>query len=120
MRSQTAAALMALAGGASAFTAPATTTRMVMSPPKGSSVEVPLDVAPGWRPDSWRTRKAYQMPEYGDESKLADAERILARQSPLVFAGEVRGLKPTLSLQRRAVKRPVLHTTQGSHQDDIT
>ncbi|KAG5186073.1 3-deoxy-7-phosphoheptulonate synthase [Tribonema minus] len=95
MKTETAAAVLALAASAGAFAPRALPHRMVMSPPK-ATIEVPLDVAPGWRPDSWRSRKAYQMPEYNDGEKLADAERILARQSPLVFAGECRDLHQEL------------------------
>lgn len=64
---------------------------MIMTPPQKvkTTIEVPQEVAPGWRPDSWRSRKAYQMPEYENQATLEDAERILAKQSPLVFAGEV-------------------------------
>jgi Class-II DAHP synthetase family len=98
MKVQVAAAALSFAGSASAWTAlPATAsrsrlvTRMVATPQKVAAPEAPpaVESASGWRPDSWRSRTAYQMPEYNDPAKLADAEGILARQSPLVFAGEV-------------------------------
>ncbi|CAM9173850.1 unnamed protein product [Phaeothamnion confervicola] len=52
--------------------------------------------AVGWTPSTWRSRKVNQMPIYDDIGKLEDAEQILARQSPLVFAGEVRALHKEL------------------------
>lgn len=54
----------------------------------------------GWSPSSWRSKKAQQMPKYEDPALLEEVEGILAKQAPLVFAGEVRcrsvvsGMKP--------------------------
>ena len=50
-----------------------------------------------WSPDSWRTKKALQMPHYEDDAKLQAAVAELRRCPPLVFAGEVRpcGRHPT-------------------------
>jgi Class-II DAHP synthetase family len=45
--------------------------------------------APGWSPDSWRTKKMYQMPEYKDPKALEAALVELRRCPPLIFAGEV-------------------------------
>ena len=50
-----------------------------------------------WTPDSWRKKPAEQMPDYGDAKALAEAEDILARSPPLVFAGEARDLKAQLA-----------------------
>ena len=50
-----------------------------------------------WRPDSWRTRPAQQLPEYPDAKALADVEAQLATFPPLVFAGEARNLKKALA-----------------------
>ena len=50
-----------------------------------------------WTPDSWREKPAEQMPDYGDAMALAEAEDILARSPPLVFAGEARDLKAQLA-----------------------
>lgn len=46
--------------------------------------------AGGWSPSSWRTRVARQMPKYDDPALVTEVEGILAKQAPLVFAGEVR------------------------------
>lgn len=46
--------------------------------------------AGGWSPSSWRTRIARQMPKYDDPDLVTEVEGILAKQAPLVFAGEVR------------------------------
>ena len=45
-----------------------------------------------WAPDSWRAKPAKQLPAYPDADALARAERELAAQPPLVFAGEARNL----------------------------
>ena len=50
-----------------------------------------------WTPDSWREKPAEQMPDYADAGALAEAEDILARSPPLVFAGEARDLKAQLA-----------------------
>ncbi|MGY0218851.1 class II 3-deoxy-7-phosphoheptulonate synthase [Endozoicomonadaceae bacterium StTr2] len=50
-----------------------------------------------WSPESWRSRQAYQMPEYPDQARLQDVEFELAKQPPLVFAGEARQLKSRLA-----------------------
>ena len=50
-----------------------------------------------WTPDSWRAKPAEQMPDYADACALAEAEGILARSPPLVFAGEARDLKAQLA-----------------------
>jgi len=49
-----------------------------------------------WSPDSWRGKKALQMPDYPDQGALENAEERLRRMPPLVFAGEARALKRQL------------------------
>lgn len=56
------------------------TTAGIASPSTGSGV---------WSPSSWRTREARQMPKYDDPEAVREVEEILAKQAPLVFAGEV-------------------------------
>jgi 3-deoxy-7-phosphoheptulonate synthase len=51
----------------------------------------------GWRPDSWRTRRAEQQPEWPDPARLAEVLDELARMPPLVFAGEARSLREQLA-----------------------
>ena len=46
-----------------------------------------------WQPDSWRNRDILQVPEYGDAAALAEVEKTLRKQPPLVFAGEARALR---------------------------
>ena len=43
-----------------------------------------------WSPESWRGMPIRQVPEYPNETALADAEARLTRYPPLVFAGEAR------------------------------
>ena len=50
-----------------------------------------------WSPDSWRKFKAFQLPNYEDEAELQDAIETLQKNSPLVFAGEVRSLHEQLA-----------------------
>jgi 3-deoxy-7-phosphoheptulonate synthase len=50
-----------------------------------------------WSPDSWKSKKAEQMPVYPDAAKLAQVEARLASYPPLVFAGEARSLKEKLA-----------------------
>lgn len=66
---------------------------MVAQRPK-ISVEAPVTSSPdtslGWSPTSWRSKEAKQMPKYEDPELLTEVENILAKQAPLVFAGEVK------------------------------
>ena len=50
-----------------------------------------------WNIDSWRNYKIKHIPEYPDKKKLINAEETLKSFPPLVFAGEVRSLKSSLS-----------------------
>ena len=50
-----------------------------------------------WSPNSWRSKKALQMPTYPDADKLAAVEEKLKSFPPLVFAGEARNLKSQLA-----------------------
>ncbi|MEE4377534.1 MAG: 3-deoxy-7-phosphoheptulonate synthase, partial [Candidatus Competibacteraceae bacterium] len=49
-----------------------------------------------WSPESWRQRPAVQMPDYSDQSALAEVEQQLMSFPPLVFAGEARTLRQQL------------------------
>ncbi|MEM9878598.1 MAG: 3-deoxy-7-phosphoheptulonate synthase class II [Pseudomonadota bacterium] len=53
-------------------------------------------MAQAWTPDSWRARKAIQMPTYPDAAALAAAEHELRSYPPLVFAGEATRLRESL------------------------
>ena len=50
-----------------------------------------------WKINSWRKFHAKHIPEYPDDKKLSESEKILKGFPPLVFAGEVRKLKQRLS-----------------------
>ncbi len=50
-----------------------------------------------WTPDSWRSKKALQQPSYPDLEAARRVEGRLAKQPPLVFAGEARRLKKVLA-----------------------
>jgi 3-deoxy-7-phosphoheptulonate synthase len=54
-------------------------------------------MARDWQPDSWRSRRAHQIPAYADGKILSDVEQRLASYPPLVFAGECRALKDKLA-----------------------
>jgi 3-deoxy-7-phosphoheptulonate synthase len=50
----------------------------------------------GWAPDTWRGLPAAQQPDWPDPAALDRALAELARQPPLVFAGEARTLQTAL------------------------
>src|ERR671924_237693 len=60
-----------------------------MNPTRSPDVE-------GWAPDTWRARPAAQQPDWPDPAALDRALAELARQPPLVFAGEARTLQAAL------------------------
>lgn len=47
---------------------------------------------PAWTPDSWRSRRALQQPDWPDDAELDSALKTLSGVPPLVFAGEAREL----------------------------
>jgi 3-deoxy-7-phosphoheptulonate synthase len=49
-----------------------------------------------WTPESWRKKPIAQVPDYPDQTALAEVEQQLATFPPLVFAGEARSLKRAL------------------------
>lgn len=50
----------------------------------------------GWTPDSWKSKKALQMPQYPDPQQLDSVIETLKTFPPLVFAGEARKLEERL------------------------
>lgn len=50
-----------------------------------------------WSRNSWRNFPIKQQPIYPDKNALEDAEKVLNKFPPLVFAGEVRSLKNDLA-----------------------
>ncbi|KAI3938798.1 hypothetical protein MKW92_046439 [Papaver armeniacum] len=57
----------------------------------------PLKVSSNWNLDSWKTKKALQIPAYNDKQELEDVLKQLERFPPLVFAGEARKLEERLA-----------------------
>ncbi|EHA8587356.1 Phospho-2-dehydro-3-deoxyheptonate aldolase [Cocos nucifera] len=54
--------------------------------------------APGkWVLDSWRSKKALQLPEYPDKKELESVLRTIESFPPIVFAGEARHLEERLA-----------------------
>ena len=51
----------------------------------------------GWAPNSWREKQVLQIPKYPNQELLVKAEQIIAKQAPLIFAGEARNLKKHLA-----------------------
>jgi 3-deoxy-7-phosphoheptulonate synthase len=55
-------------------------------------------VAPArWAVDSWRTKKALQLPEYPNAAELEAVLRTIEAFPPIVFAGEARHLEERLA-----------------------
>ncbi|CAI9104062.1 OLC1v1002670C1 [Oldenlandia corymbosa var. corymbosa] len=50
----------------------------------------------GWSPDSWKSKKAFQLPEYPDKLELESVLKTLESFPPIVFAGESRRLEEKL------------------------
>ncbi|XP_057490285.1 phospho-2-dehydro-3-deoxyheptonate aldolase 1, chloroplastic-like [Actinidia eriantha] len=49
-----------------------------------------------WAVDSWKTKKALQLPEYPDREELESVLRTIDAFPPIVFAGEARSLEERL------------------------
>jgi len=54
-------------------------------------------MAANWTPQSWKDKPIRQVPTYPDANSLAEVEKTLAKQPPLVFAGEARRLREDLA-----------------------
>ncbi|KAL9340391.1 hypothetical protein Peur_066610 [Populus x canadensis] len=68
-------------------------------PPK-NSVAVKEYAAPGtgkWSLESWKTKKALQLPEYPDANELQSVLKTIEAFPPIVFAGEARSLEERLA-----------------------
>ncbi|KAL5992522.1 Phospho-2-dehydro-3-deoxyheptonate aldolase 1, chloroplastic [Asimina triloba] len=61
-------------------------------------ISPPLLSAPSkWAVDSWKTKKALQLPEYPDQKDLDSVLRTIENFPPIVFAGEARNLEERLA-----------------------
>ncbi|KAL4566025.1 hypothetical protein LXL04_030134 [Taraxacum kok-saghyz] len=74
---------------------PATAATSTTTTPKLTSTTKP-PVPKQWSIDSWRTKKALQLPEYPDQSELDSVLETLDSFPPIVFAGEARNLEERL------------------------
>ncbi|KAA0055844.1 phospho-2-dehydro-3-deoxyheptonate aldolase 2 [Cucumis melo var. makuwa] len=50
-----------------------------------------------WTPESWKSKRALQLPEYPDPNELESVLRVLESFPPIVFAGEARKLEESLA-----------------------
>lgn len=64
--------------------------------PKSTATSAPSSISSTWKLDSWRTKKALQLPEYPDQNELDQVLETLSSFPPIVFAGEARNLEEKL------------------------
>ncbi|BBN19395.1 3-deoxy-7-phosphoheptulonate synthase [Marchantia polymorpha subsp. ruderalis] len=64
--------------------------------PSVEAIEAPQSHRKTWKVDSWKQKKALQLPMYPDAEELARVTEALADYPPLVFAGEARNLEEKL------------------------
>ncbi|XWS68275.1 hypothetical protein CRYUN_Cryun04dG0076700 [Craigia yunnanensis] len=57
-----------------------------------SSQSIPTN----WNLDSWKSKKALQLPDYPDQNDLDSVLQTLSTFPPIVFAGEARSLEEKL------------------------
>ncbi|CAK9163266.1 unnamed protein product [Ilex paraguariensis] len=76
---------------------PAKTPVITEKTPKSSAP--PSTAAPSgkWAVDSWKSKKALQLPEYPDEAELESVLKTIEAFPPIVFAGEARSLEEKLA-----------------------
>ncbi|CAH9128199.1 unnamed protein product [Cuscuta epithymum] len=65
---------------------------------RGATTTVPKPVEENttWSPESWKTKKALQLPEYPDQAELESVLKTIESFPPIVFAGEARSLEEKL------------------------
>ncbi|KAB8092054.1 hypothetical protein EE612_017811 [Oryza sativa] len=85
-----------------------TSSPSVAAPEKAPVAAAPAPVTPApaatkqvaparWAVDSWRTKKALQLPEYPNAAELEAVLRTIEAFPPIVFAGEARHLEERLA-----------------------
>jgi 3-deoxy-7-phosphoheptulonate synthase len=85
-----------------------TSSPSVAAPEKAPVAAAPAPVAPApaatkqvaparWAVDSWRTKKALQLPEYPNAAELEAVLKTIEAFPPIVFAGEARHLEERLA-----------------------
>ncbi|KAJ4845028.1 Phospho-2-dehydro-3-deoxyheptonate aldolase 2, chloroplastic [Turnera subulata] len=61
-----------------------------------ASLSSSLSTPAKWSPESWKSKKAMQLPEYPDQNELDSVLQTLSSFPPVVFAGEARSLEERL------------------------
>ncbi|KAL6594043.1 hypothetical protein ACP70R_048944 [Stipagrostis hirtigluma subsp. patula] len=86
---------------AAAVPAAAKTSSPTVAPEKEAAPKAPAPpppAAPGkWAVDSWKTKKALQLPEYPNAEELEAVLKTIEAFPPIVFAGEARRLEERLA-----------------------
>nr|AXP11714.1 3-deoxy-D-arabino-heptulosonate 7-phosphate synthase [Senna obtusifolia] len=80
--------------------APTRRSIVVANSAEPSKSTVPATATPistRWTLDSWKTKKALQLPEYPNQNDLDQVLQTLESFPPIVFAGEARGLEEKLA-----------------------
>ncbi|XP_030509889.2 phospho-2-dehydro-3-deoxyheptonate aldolase 2, chloroplastic [Cannabis sativa] len=66
------------------------------SKPSKSTSQTASNPSKSWTIDSWKNKKAIQLPEYPDRAELDSVLKTLESFPPIVFAGEARSLEEKL------------------------
>lgn len=68
------------------------------SPPAATATTAPAPAVTKteWAVDSWKSKKALQLPEYPDQEELRSVLKTIDEFPPIVFAGEARSLEERL------------------------
>jgi len=66
------------------------------SPPAATATTAPAVTKTEWAVDSWKTKKALQLPEYPNQEELRSVLKTIDEFPPIVFAGEARSLEERL------------------------
>lgn len=70
--------------------------KVVAESPRKTLVTAPSS-AGKWSVESWKSKKALQLPEYPDQAKLETVLETIESFPPIVFAGEARSLEERLA-----------------------
>ena len=68
-----------------------------VEPSKSTASSTATPISTAWRLDSWKGKKALQLPEYPDQSAVDQVLQTLETFPPIVFAGEARSLEEKLA-----------------------
>lgn len=71
---------------------PSKTPVVADKPLKSTSSPIPTK----WAVDSWKSKKALQLPDYPDQQELENVLKTIEAFPPIVFAGEARSLEERL------------------------